>query len=53
MAEEHLQKVRGDENSIHPYGVKGPLPFLKWVDYSSFAKGQIGFTKAFVLPVWE
>lgn len=32
--------------------VQPPAPYLKYQDYKSFARGQINFTKAFVLPTW-
>ena len=30
-----------------------PTPFLKYVDKPSFYKGQIGFCKTFVYPLWK
>ena len=52
-AEKDLQVLFGDEKIGGANGISAPLPFLKYFDYQGFAKGQVSFTRTFVLPTWE
>ena len=51
-AENDLVELKGDENS-GPYGVTRPLPFLEYKNWKGYCMGQVGFTKTFVVPLWE